>query len=180
MGLTPSGGLIMGTRSGDLDPGVLLYLMRAWRLDLRGLERAVEHEGGLLGISGTTGDMRKLQETAATDASARLAIAMFCRAIAKQVASMIVSLGGIDALVFTGGIGEHDAAVRQRVCADLLWAGIQLDSDANAVGQGRIGANASRCTVSVVPAREEQEMALEAAGLGNHEQLPPEAPVAAH
>ena len=162
MGLTPSGGLIMGTRSGDLDPGVLLYLMRAYGLDLHELEGVVEREGGLLGISGTTGDMRRLHEAAVTDGSARLAVTMFCRAVAKQVASMIVSLGGIDALIFTGGIGEHDAAVRQRVCADLLWADVQLDSAANEAGRGDIGTSGSRCTVSVVSAREEEEMALEA------------------
>lgn len=121
MGLTPSGGLIMGTRSGDLDPGVLIYLLREKHLDAAGLEQLIDHESGLLGISGVASDMRKLHQAAGDNADAALAIEMFCQAARKQIAAMTAVLEGIDLLVFTGGIGEHDEQVRDRICAGLQW-----------------------------------------------------------
>jgi len=121
MGLTPSGGVVMATRAGDLDPGVLLYLMRVRGMDAGTLEALIDGQSGMLGISGRSGDLRRLH--AAGDADAALAIAIFCRSVAKQIAAMMAVLGGAELIVFTGGIGEHDAAVRDAICADLAWAG---------------------------------------------------------
>jgi acetate kinase len=121
MGLTPSGGVVMATRAGDLDPGVLLYLMRVRGMDASALEALVDGQSGMLGISGQSGDLRRLH--AADDADAALAIAIFCRSVAKQIAAMMAVLGGADLVVFTGGIGEHDDAVRTAICADLAWVG---------------------------------------------------------
>ena len=117
MGLTPTGGVIMGTRSGDLDPGVLVYLMREKKFDAAMLEELVDHRSGLLGISGVGSDMRRLHEAASSNADARLAIQMFCYSVRKQVAAMIAALDGVDLLVFTGGIGENDAKCGRRSAA---------------------------------------------------------------
>ena len=124
MGLTPTGGVIMGTRSGDLDPGVLLYLMREKKFDAARLEELVDHRSGLIGISGISSDMRRLHEAAASNAHARLAIQMFCYSVRKQVAAMIAALEGVDLIVFTGGIGEHDEQVRGTICDGLSWIGV--------------------------------------------------------
>jgi acetate kinase len=121
MGLTPTGGIVMGTRPGDLDPGVLIYLMRERGFDARRLETLVDGESGLKGLSGGTSDMRELH-TMDTTAS-RLALDVFVHAARKQIAGMIASLGGIDLLVFTGGIGENDAVTRDAILAGLQWIG---------------------------------------------------------
>ncbi len=126
MGLTPSGGVIMGTRSGDLDPGVLVYLMRELAFDAARLEHMIDHRSGLMGISGTSSDMRRLHEAASENPDARLAIEMFCYSVRKEIAAMIAVLGGVDLIVFTGGIGENDDAVRGAICAGLSWAGVGL------------------------------------------------------
>lgn len=123
MGLTPSGGVIMGSRSGDLDPGVLLYLLREKHLDAAKLADLTDSRSGMLGISGISGDIRRLHEAESDSADARLAVAMFCYSTRKQIAGMIAALGGIDVLVFTGGIGENDAAVREAICDGLKWVG---------------------------------------------------------
>src|SRR5215469_16592779 len=115
MGLTPTGGVIMGTRCGDLDPGVLIYLMRKHGFDAEQLEQLVDHRSGLLGISGDSSDMRELHRSATTSPGAQLAIAMFCYSVRKAIAAMAGALGGIDVLVFTGGIGEHDGAIRASI-----------------------------------------------------------------
>jgi acetate kinase len=122
MGLTPSGGVIMGTRSGDLDPGVLIYLIREKQFDAAMLEDLIDHRSGLLGISGVGGDMRRLHGAASTNADARLAIEMFCYSVRKQIAAMIAALDGVDMIVFTGGIGENANEVRALICAGLTWA----------------------------------------------------------
>jgi acetate kinase len=124
MGLTPTGGVIMGTRSGDLDPGVLLYLMREKKFDTARLEELVDHRSGLMGISGIGSDMRRLHEAAASNGDARLAIRMFCYSVRKQLAAMIAALEGVDLIVFTGGIGEHDQKVRAEICEGLSWCGV--------------------------------------------------------
>jgi acetate kinase len=162
MGLTPSGGLVMSTRSGDLDPGVLVYLMRQTGLDAAAVEDLVDRQAGLLGISGLSGDMRTLQQAAPDHAGARLAIEMFCYSAYKQIAAMIAVLGGIDTLVFTGGIGENDAALRARICAGLAWTGLALDSELNTAGNDRISGPASAFAVRVLACREDQEIARHA------------------
>lgn len=159
MGLTPTGGVIMGTRSGDLDPGVLIYLMREKRFDAAMLEDLVDHRSGLLGISGIGGDMRHLHEAAVSNADARLAVGMFCYSVRKQIAAMIAALDGIDLLVFTGGIGEHDAAVRAAICDGLGWIGIRLDEARNRAAGDTISAAASRCAVRVLASQEDEQIA---------------------
>ena len=131
MGLTPTGGVIMGTRCGDLDPGVLVYLAREKNFDAARLEALVDHHSGLLGISGIDSDMRRLHEVSASNADARLAIQMFCYSIRKQVAAMTAALDGVEMLIFTGGIGEHDAKVRAEICGGLSCLGISLDPARN-------------------------------------------------
>jgi acetate kinase len=125
MGLTPTGGVIMGTRSGDLDPGVLVYLAREKGFDAAMLEELVDHRSGLLGISGVASDMRVLREATSSNVDARLAIAMFCYSVRKQIAAMIAALEGVDSLVFTGGIGEHDPQAREEICGGLSWVGVR-------------------------------------------------------
>lgn len=121
MGLTPTGGIVMGTRPGDLDPGVLLYLMREKGYDAAKLETLVDRESGLKGLSGGTSDMRKLH--AMDNEASRLAQDVFVHVARKQVAGMVASLGGLDLLVFTGGIGENDAVTRDAILAGLQWIG---------------------------------------------------------
>ena len=159
MGLTPSGGVIMGTRSGDLDPGVLVYLMREKKFDAARLEALVDQRSGLLGISGASGDMRRLHETAAVNPDARLAIEMFCMSVRKQVAAMAAVLGGLDMLAFTGGIGENDAQVRHEICSGLSWIGVSLDASRNRSASNPISDDASRCQVLVLASQEDEQIA---------------------
>jgi acetate kinase len=162
MGLTPSGGVIMGTRSGDLDPGVLVYLMREKEFDAGRLEALVDQRSGLLGISGLSGDMRRLHEAAASNRDARLAIDMFCQSVRKQVAAMGTALGGLDMLVFTGGIGENDAQVRAQICAGLSWLGLSLDEARNRAATNPLSDGASRCQVLVLASQEDEQIARHA------------------
>ena len=159
MGLTPTGGVIMGTRSGDLDPGVLIYLMREKKFDAAMLEKLVDHRSGLLGISGVGSDMRRLHEAASSNADARLAIQMFCYSVRKQVAAMIAALGGIDLLVFTGGIGENDVETRAAICGGLSWLGVSLDEARNRSANNPINDPRSRCAVHVLPSQEDEQIA---------------------
>jgi len=163
MGLTPTGGVIMGTRTGDLDPGVLVYLMREKMLGAAELEELVDHRSGLLGISGLDGDMRKLHEAASSNDNARLAIEMFCYAVRKQIAAMIAVLGGVDMIVFTGGIGENDEVARAMICEGLSWAGIgqpeQLSWTVREVVPGS--------KVRVLPSQEDEQIARHTWSLQN-------------
>lgn len=159
MGLTPSGGVIMGTRSGDLDPGVLVYLMREKELDAARLEALVDQRSGLLGISGLSGDMRRLHEAAASNRDARLAIDMFCHSVRKHVAAMGAVLGGLDMLVFTGGVGENDAQVRTEVCAGLSWIGVSLNESRNSAASNPVSSFTSRCQVLVLLSQEDEQIA---------------------
>jgi acetate kinase len=159
MGLTPTGGLIMGTRSGSLDPGVLIHLMRTMQLDADAIEALVDHRCGLLGISGVSGDMRALHDAAGNNGDARLAIDMSCYRVAKELGAMGIALGGVDQIVFTGGIGEHDAQVRAAVCARLTSLGVVLDHDRNQQGVGVVTRDASPCTVQVLPSQEDEQIA---------------------
>jgi acetate kinase len=162
MGLTPSGGVIMGTRSGDLDPGVLVYLMREKKFAAARLEALIDQRSGLLGISGVSGDMRRLHEAAASNRDARLAIEMFCHSVRKQVAAMVAVLAGVDMLVFTGGIGENDAQVRNEICAGLSWIGVSLDASRNRAASNPVSDGASRCQVLVLASQEEEQIARHA------------------
>ena len=159
MGLTPSGGVIMGTRSGDLDPGVLVYLMREKQLDAAKLETLIDQHSGLLGISGVSGDMRRLHEAAASNRDARLAIEMFGYSVRKQVAAMSAALGGLDMLVFTGGIGENDARVRSEICEGLGWIGVSLDESRNRAAANPVSDRTSPCQVLVLASQEGEQIA---------------------
>jgi acetate kinase len=159
MGLTPSGGVVMGTRSGDLDPGVLVYLMREKKFDAAMLEDLVDHRSGLLGISGVGSDMRRLHDAASSNPDVRLAIEMFCYSVRKQIAAMIVVLDGVDMIVFTGGVGENDTEVRASICAGLSWVGINLDPAQNLAAACSINDPASRVLVQVFASQEDEQIA---------------------
>jgi acetate kinase len=154
MGLTPTGGFMMGTRSGDLDPGLVLYLLRSG-YDARALEDLLDHKSGLLGVSGLSADMKTLLEKRNSDPRADQAVAMFCYGVRKFLGAFAAALGGLDTLVFTGGIGERAAPVRSEICRDLQFLGISLDEDQNEKHAAIISTPESRCTVRVVPANED-------------------------
>ena len=160
MGLTPTGGIPMGTRAGDLDPGVVLFLARSGLGDLDNLESVLNHDSGLTGLSNGISDMRALTKAAEDkDENAALALVIFCRSIAKTIAAYAAVLGGLHALVFTGGIGEHSAAVRERVCRQLAFLGIALDADANQRHTRVVSAGTSRASVMVLAADEDGRIA---------------------
>jgi acetate kinase len=155
MGMTPSGGLVMGTRSGDLDPGVMLYLLRSRGFSVEELDDAVNRDGGLHGISETSSDVRALLAAASTDSRAEDAIAVFCYQAAKVIGAYTAALGGIDALVFTGGIGEHSAEIRERICAKLEFLGLTIDPGMNRSNASTISAAQSDVVVRTMKTREE-------------------------
>jgi acetate kinase len=160
MGLTPTGGIPMGTRSGDLDPGVLCHLMRTKRMTVDALEDLLTRDSGLVGLSGNTSDMRELQASAdGGNTAAGLAIEVFCRSIQKTIAAFSAVLQGLDLLVFTGGIGEHSARIRSSVCKGLGFLGIQLDQDRNERHATTISTEASKCRVVVIPSEEDSQIA---------------------
>lgn len=153
MGFTALEGLPMGTRCGALDPGVLLYLMAQQGMGLTELTELLYQQSGLLGLSGISNDMREL--LASDDPAARQAVDYFCYRINRELGSLAAALGGLDALVFTGGIGEHAATVRAQVCTLAGWLGIALDKDANQHHASRISQPDSRVSVLVIPTNEE-------------------------
>lgn len=158
MGLTPSGGVMMATRAGDIDPGLLVYLIRKHDLDAAGLEAAIDQEAGMAGVSGLSGELRRLR-AAEQNADARLAVEMFVYSVRKQIAAMVAVLEGLDLLVFTGGIGEHDALTRAQICAGLSWLGLGA-----ATAQERRGVQPpdDRPQIRVFPANEEEQIARHA------------------
>ncbi|HMH49449.1 MAG TPA: acetate/propionate family kinase [Candidatus Acidoferrum sp.] len=158
MGLTPTGGFMMGTRTGDLDPGLLIHLLGEGH-DARSLEHLVNHEAGLLGVSGSTSDMKALLAQRADHADAALAVEMFCYQARKAIGALAAVLGGLDSLVFTGGIGERAAPVRGSICAGLEHLGIRIDPALNAVGAPVISADGGPCTVRVLVTDEERMIA---------------------
>jgi acetate kinase len=158
MGFSPLEGVPMTTRSGSIDPGIVLYLLREGLLPLDALDHALEHESGLAGLSGGSGDVRDLLAAeAAGDARARLALAVYIHRIAAAVAAMTAALGGLDALVFTAGVGERSPDIRARICARLGFLGVVLDTRANADAQpdADVAATGSPVRVVVVAARED-------------------------
>jgi acetate kinase len=164
MGFTPAGGIPMGTRTGDLDPGALFYLSRARGLSLDALEQVCEHASGLRGVGGSA-DVRILEARAGQDPSAALALAMFGYGVRKAIGAFAAVLGGLDLLVFTGGIGEHAPAVRAEACRGLEPLGVRLDPTGNADNADRVSTDASPCAVRIVPADEEAAMAREVRAL---------------
>jgi acetate kinase len=164
MGFTPLEGLVMGTRSGDLDPAIVAHLARVESVPPQEVERWLNERSGLLGVSGQSRDMRELLAREAEDPAARLAIELFCYRAKKYVGAYLAALGGADAVVFTGGIGEHAAVVRARICEGMSWCGIRLDParNARAIGvEARISVDGTRPAVFVIPADEAGVIARE-------------------
>lgn len=163
MGLTPVDGLPMGTRCGTLDPGVLLYLMDELTMDARAIEKLIYEQSGLLGVSGISSDMRVLQ--ASGESSAKAAIDLYVYRIGRELGSLAASLGGLDAIVFTAGIGENSASVRERVCRDAEWLGVELDRAGNVAGATRISTAGSAVSAWIIPTNEELMIARHARAL---------------
>ncbi|ESS72721.1 acetate kinase AckA [Methyloglobulus morosus KoM1] len=157
MGFSPLDGLVMGTRCGSLDPGVLLYLMAHHGMKPSALEQLLYHESGLLGVSGISSDMRTL--LASDNPKAKEAVELFVYRVGLEIGSLTAALGGLDALVFTAGIGEHSAIIRDKICGQAVWLGLELDSSANAAGQTRISTPNSMVTAWVVPTDENRMIA---------------------
>jgi acetate kinase len=159
MGFTPTGGLVMGTRTGDLDPSVPLYLLHAHGMSPEALNRLVNQQAGLLGVSGSSADMRDLLAREAEDPEAAVAIALFCYQAKKYLGALTAVLGGLDTLVFTGGIGEHAAPIRARICADLEYLDILLDALRNAAHAPIISPDGASVVVRVIPTDEDRTIA---------------------
>ena len=169
MGLTPTGGVVMATRSGDLDPGLLLYLLRTSYPSADALETLLNHNAGLYALSGGASDMRAIEaamgrhgtkeDGSAEDGSAQLAFEIFCASVRKTVAAYTAVLGGLDLLVFTGGIGEHSARVRAEVCRNLEFFGIGLDDASNLAHAETLSISSSKVRVMVLPSQEDLQIA---------------------
>jgi acetate kinase len=155
MGFTPTAGLVMSTRSGDLDPGLAPYLARTEQMTTKQFYEMVNHESGLLGVSETSSDMRDLLDHETQDVRAAEAVALFCYQAKKWIGSFAAALGGLDTLVFAGGIGENAPPVRARICEGLNFLGIELNESRNADTAGVISTDASRVTVRVIRTDEE-------------------------
>jgi acetate kinase len=153
MGFTAVDGLVMGTRCGSLDPGVVLYLMQSCGMDVAAVEKMLYQESGLLGLSGISGDMRTL--LASDDPRARLAVEVYLYRIRRELGGLAAVLGGVDALVFTAGIGENSAEIRSRICRDAAWLGVQVDEAANVARSRLLSAGDSRVKCWRIPTDEE-------------------------
>jgi acetate kinase len=165
MGFTPAGGIMMGTRPGDLDPGVIVHWLRQTRGSAARLEKIITRESGLRAVSGTSGDMQTLLARRRSDPRARLAVEMFCYQVRQRIGALAAALGGIDTLVFTGGIGEHAAEVRQEICSGLAHLGIRLAAARNRRHAAVISSPRSPCPVRVTPTDEDQMIARHVARL---------------
>lgn len=163
MGLTPLDGLVMGTRCGTIDPGLLLYLLDHEKMAIDAVQHLLYHESGLLGVSGISSDMRTL--LASREPAAREAIDLFTFRAAQEVAVMANTLGGLDGLVFTGGIGEHSAEIRSEIGERLAWLGVRIDASANAEARERISGADSTVDTFVIPTNEEMTIARHCAAL---------------
>jgi acetate kinase len=155
MGFTPAGGIVMGTRPGDLDPGVIWYLLEKEKFTASKLNHFINHECGLLGISETTPDMQDLLARESSDERAAEAVGLFCYEVRKAIGAFSAVLGGLDTLVFTGGIGEKSVAIRSRICAGLGFLGIRLDQRANGANELYLSAEEERVGVYAIPTDEE-------------------------
>jgi len=150
MGFTPASGLMMSTRTGDLDPGLAYYLARSERMTAARFQKLVNHESGLLGVSGTSSDVRDLLAREASDARAAEALALFCYQTKKWIGALVAALGGVDTMVFAGGIGENAPVIRERICDGLGFLGIALSAERNAMNAGLISSNAGRVKIRVI------------------------------
>jgi acetate kinase len=155
MGFTAIEGLPMGTRCGSLDPGVIFFLLDQRKMDVRAIEKLLYSESGLLGVSGISSDVRTLLEN--KEPAAKLALDLYIYRIGRELGSLAAALSGLDAIVFTAGIGENAVAIRERVCKDAAWLGVELDAFANARPDksGRISTAQSRVAIHVIPTNEE-------------------------
>jgi acetate kinase len=165
MGFTPLEGLVMSTRSGDVDPGVLLYLLGQGKISPQQLSQLLNRESGLLGLSESTADMRELLQKEAADPRAALAIQLFCYRAKKYIGAYAAALGGLDLLAFSGGIGENAPGIRERICAGLDFLGLDLDSSSNHANSPLISTAASRVKIRVVRADEELTIARQVSNL---------------
>jgi acetate kinase len=166
MGFTPLEGLVMGTRSGDLDPGLVLHLLRTGSMSADSIDDLLNHQSGLLGISGISGDVRELERAAGEGNSrAKLALELFAYRVCKYIGAYAAVLEGLDTIAFTGGIGEHSAVMRERICCRLKFLGIQLDTERNqqadSTVSNRISSDDSRVSIWLIPTHEEQQIAVE-------------------
>jgi acetate kinase len=167
MGLTPMEGLVMGTRSGDVDPGLVLYLLRAGGMTADQVNTLLNHDSGLLGLSALSSDLRTLEQAAVeNNASAELALAVFAYRASKYIGAFAAALEGLDAIAFTGGIGEHSASMRSRICRPLEFLGLRLDQDRNRAASGgaamRISVDGGGVPIWMIPTDEEREIAVSA------------------
>jgi acetate kinase len=163
MGFTPLEGLMMGSRSGTVDPGLLIYLLRHKGFDADRLDHALNFESGLLGVSGIAADLRQVLEATADHPDARLAVEIYVHRIRQTIGAMAATLGGVDGLVFTAGVGENSAVIRERVCENLGYLGLELDRRANAVCRpdAEIALPASRGRILVIATREDLSIVRE-------------------
>src|SRR5436305_744533 len=155
MGLTPLGGLVMGTRSGDLDPGVVLYLLREKGMSADAVDELLNKRSGLLGVSDISPDMKDLLDREATDPRAAEAVGLFCYQAGKFIAAMAAAVGGLDTLIFTAGIGERAPPIRARLCEGLAFLGLRVDAARNAANAPIISPDGAPVTVRVMKTNEE-------------------------
>jgi len=155
MGFTPTSGLVMSTRAGDLDPGLVYYLARTQRMTAARFQQMINHESGLLGVSGTSPDLRDLCAKETTDVRAAEAVDLFCYQVRKWIGSFAAALGGLDTLIFAAGIGENSPVIRERICDKLAFLGIQLNKKRNAKNAPLISLDSGRVKVRVIPTDEE-------------------------
>jgi acetate kinase len=159
MGFTPTGGCMMSSRCGDIDPGILVYLLQQKQFTPQQLNDLVNHQSGLLGVSETSADMQELLQQEATDVRAAEAVELFCYEVKKWLGAFTGVLGGVDAVVFTGGIGENAPVIRARICEGLDYLGIQLSEKQNQQNEWLISSKESRVNVYVIPTDEEYRIA---------------------
>jgi acetate kinase len=165
MGFSPTGGLVMSTRTGDLDPGVMLFLVQQEHLDSAGLRDMVNKKSGLLGVSGLSDDMRDLLDAEAENEQARMAVELFCYSARKHIGALTTVLGGLDMIVFTGGIGQHSSEIRERICSGLGFLGVRIDQEQNVNHAGIISQDNSRVVVRVMETNEEVTIVRETRGV---------------
>lgn len=155
MGFTPAGGFMMGTRPGDLDPGVMIYLMKEMDLDVQRLDHMINNESGLLGVSEISPDMKAILERMEHSEPAKIAFKMFCYQVRKTIGALAAALNGLNTLIFTAGIGERSAQVREEICKGLGFLGVSIDEKANLKHEDIISKRGAQCTVRVIPTNED-------------------------